>query len=90
MTQATAELDATIGFAHDVQKTHPTTTPVETTEASATPGADDAFTSETTEASESKEVRVDDLAPTGQKLNELNAKRKQSTDSLRGRMRSIE
>lgn len=46
MTQATAELDETIGFAHDVQKTHPTTTPVEITETSATPDTDDASTGE--------------------------------------------
>ncbi|HRI39531.1 MAG TPA: hypothetical protein PLO50_13330 [Nitrospira sp.] len=79
MTQATAELDETaitdisddqfesdmnVGFAHDVQETHPTTTPVGTTEASATPDAGDASTSKTTEAPESKEVRVDDPVST--------------------------
>lgn len=59
MTQATAELNETatadisdeqlgsdmnVGFAHDVQETHPTTTPAEPTEASATPDTDDAST----------------------------------------------
>lgn len=102
MTQATAELDETatadipdkqfesdmfLVFADDEPVSQSTTTPTETTEASATPDAYDAFTVKTAEAPESKEVRVDDLPSTVQRLNELDAKSNHSTDSLGERMR---